>query len=212
MNALPWTGCSIAGAQRLRARRLSGEHGAAVIAPPHPLYGGTLDHPVVLAIADGLRRTGVGALAFNWRGVEGSEGEETDSLEAAVQVYLAAARALDGEAPLYAAGYSFGAGTALLAAVTEPRFAGVILLAPPVGLLHAEDLQSVRAPLLIVVSDDDEYAPLAALRTQLATRPDAALEVIEGTDHFFHFGGLAAIAPHVAEHVRRWQLAQPERP
>jgi hypothetical protein len=191
----------------LRARRQSGERGAAVVAPPHPLYGGSFDNPVVLAIIDGLRRKGVGALAFNWRGVEGSEGEATDSLEAAVSDYLAAARALDDQAPLYAAGYSFGAGTALLAARTEPRFDGLILLAPPVGLLRAEDLLAVSAPLLIVVGDDDDYAPLPQLQAVLAARPDAVLDVIAGADHFFDTGGLHAIAPRVAEAVGRWQLA-----
>jgi alpha/beta superfamily hydrolase len=198
---------SISGVHRLRARRQSGERGAAVVAPPHPLYGGSLDNPVVLAIIDGLRRAGVGTLAFNWRGVEGSEGEATDDLEAAVSDYLAAARVLDDQAPLYAAGYSFGAGTALLSACAEPRFAGVIMLAPPVGMLRAEDLIAVRAPLLIVIGDDDDYAPLPQLHAKLAARPDAALEVIAGADHFFHAGGLPAIAGRVAAQVQRWQLA-----
>jgi len=211
MTALPWKPCTITGERRLQARQLAAERGAAVVAPPHPLYGGSFDNPVVIAIADGLRRAGAGALAFNWRGVAGSEGAATDDLEAAVSDYLAATHTLAGKSPLYAAGYSFGAGTALLAASSEPRFAGVILLAPPVGMLRSEDLGAVRAPLLIVVGDDDEYAPLPQLRAALAPRPDAALEVIAGADHFFHFGGLHAIAPAVAAQIERWQRADAER-
>jgi uncharacterized protein len=207
MIALPWQACTVTGAHRLQARRVPGDHGAAVIAPPHPLYGGTLDNPVVIAIADGLCRAGIGALAFNWRGIEDSEGEATGDLEAAVGDYVAAARALDGQGPLYAAGYSFGAGTALLAAVAEPRFAGVVLVAPPVGLLHAEDLHAARAPVVVVAADDDAYAPLAALQTALAARPDAALEVIAGADHFFHFGGLPEVATRVAAHMDRIRRA-----
>lgn len=213
MTGFTWKPCTLAGTHDLQARQLGGEHGAAVIAPPHPLYGGTLDNPVVLAIADGLRRAGTGALAFNWRGVEGSQGTATDDLEAAVDDYLAAARTLEGTAPIYAAGYSFGAGTALLAASSEPRFAGVILLAPPVGMISAAALTAVRAPLLIVVGDDDDYAPLPQLRAALVARPDAALEVIAGADHFFHFGGIQAIAARVAAEIERWQrpFAVPSR-
>lgn len=212
MKALAWQTCEVhsAGADapvRLSARRLPGASataGAAVIAPPHPLYGGTFDNPVVIAIADGLSRSGVGALSFNWRGIEGSAGDKTDSLEAAVADYRGALAALAGVTPLLAAGYSFGAGAALLAACEEPSLLGLVLLAPPLGLLRAEDLLATRAKLLVIVGDDDEYAPASELTRLLAARPDSELVVLRGADHFFHFGGLDEIAPVVAAHVARW--------
>ena len=41
----PWT---------LEGRWNSGTKGAAIAAPPHPLYGGNLDNPVLGALIDGL--------------------------------------------------------------------------------------------------------------------------------------------------------------
>lgn len=212
MKALAWQPCEVYGANgdapplRLSARRLPGASSAAaaVIAPPHPLYGGTFDNPVVIGIADGLSRSGVGALSFNWRGIEGSAGTRTDSLEAAVADYRGALAALAGVTPLMATGYSFGAGAALLAACEEPDVSGLVLLAPPIGMLRAEDLMSTRANLLVIVGDDDEYAPASELMRLLSARPDSELVVLRGADHFFHFGGLDEIAPVVAEHVARW--------
>jgi pimeloyl-ACP methyl ester carboxylesterase len=81
----------------------------------------------------------------------------------------------------------------------------LILLAPPLGLLRADDLAATSVPILVVVGDDDEYAPLKELEPILATRTGLALVVIPGADHFFHFGGQLEIAVAVAEHVQRWR-------
>jgi alpha/beta superfamily hydrolase len=190
----------------LEARYVPGAAGAAVVAPPHPLYGGTLENPVVMATLAGLQEASLATLAFNYRGVERSAGESTDSLEASVGDYAAALAELASRTPgpYFAAGYSFGAGTALLAARDEPRVAGVVLVAPPVGLLHSEDLHAFRGRLFVVVGDDDDYAPLGELTAILSARSDAVLTVIPGADHFFHFGGLTELGKLVADQVRGW--------
>ncbi len=202
------------GKLRLTARYTAGEPGAAVVAPPHPLYGGTLDNPVVIAIARGLSKLGLATLTFNYRGVEGSEGKATENLEAAVADYRAcldhltvAEPAVRG--PLVAAGYSFGAAIALLAAQGDPRVAGLVLLAPPVGMLRTEDLAAFAGPILIVVGDDDDFAPVSELRALLPvpSRENLSLQVIDGADHFFHFGGLGEIEQRVNAGVQGW-LAQ----
>jgi uncharacterized protein len=193
-------------ALRLEARRFPAAGSRrAVVAPPHPLYGGTFHNPVVIEIAEGLARANISGVSFNWRGTEGSEGSKTDSLEAAVTDYLAALRTLIEEgARLFAAGYSFGAATALLAAREEPRVEGVIMLAPPVGMLREADIQAAPGRLLVVVGSDDEFAPIDELEAKLAVRKDAMLEVIPGADHFFHFGGLSEIVGRVSSHLRTW--------
>ena len=214
MKALAWEACPVvvpASSERptlrLEARRLpAAQGGGAVVAPPHPLYGGTFHNPVVISIADGLARADVSPLTFNWRGTEGSDGAKTDSLEAAVADYLAAFEALasSGASPLYAAGYSFGAATALLAAREDSRIAGVIMLAPPVGMLQEVDLRAAPSKLLVVAGSDDEFAPLSELEAKLAARSDAVLEVISGADHFFHFGGLSEIAGRISAQLAKW--------
>jgi alpha/beta superfamily hydrolase len=38
----------------------------AIVAPPHPVYGGLLGHPVVQGLADALAAAGFATLAFDW--------------------------------------------------------------------------------------------------------------------------------------------------
>jgi uncharacterized protein len=159
---------------------------------------------VVVGIAEGLLRAGVASLAFNWRGIDGSQGARTDNLEAAVADYLAAIETIADGTPLYAAGYSFGAAVALLAACEDPRIQGVIMLAPPAGMLRAEDISAATVPLSLMVGDDDEFAPVAELQKKLNGRTDASLELIPGADHFFHYGGLPEIPARVAALMARW--------
>ena len=49
--------------------------GGAVIAPPHPLYGGSMDSPVVTELAQACARADFASLRFNWRGAGASAGE-----------------------------------------------------------------------------------------------------------------------------------------
>ena len=178
----------------------------AVVAPPHPLYGGSLSNPVVQVTAEALLEAGFTTLAFNYRGTEGSEGVATDSLDASTADYAAALAELRKHAagPTIAAGYSFGAGTALLTARDEPNLLGLVLIAPPLGMLRVEDLAAFKGRVLIVVGDDDEYAPLSELRGLLAERTNVVLEVLPGVDHFFHFGGIRALFNVLREQVQSW--------
>jgi alpha/beta superfamily hydrolase len=185
---------------------VAGEDAGAVVAPPHPLYGGSLHNAVVQAAVQGLVDAELTTLAFNYRGTEGSEGVATDSLEAATADYRAALAELRTHtlSNIVAAGYSFGAGTALLTARDDAQIAGLVLIAPPIGMLHSEDLAVFHGRVLVIVGDQDEYAPVPALQTSVAGHPSATLEVLAGVDHFFHYGGLAAVHTLVRDHVRRW--------
>lgn len=180
--------------------------GAAVVAPPHPLYGGSMTNPVVQVAVEALLELGLSALAFNYRGTEGSEGVATSSLEASTADYRAAFAALRSEqpGPFIAAGYSFGAGTALLSVRDEADVAGLVLIAPPIGMLRVEDLNACAGRVLIIVGDDDEYAPLSELQTLLTHVPKVQLEVLPGVDHFFHFGGLPALFTLLRDHLQTW--------
>ena len=178
----------------------------AVVAPPHPLYGGTMSNPVVVAAAAGFTEVGVATLAFNYRGTETSEGSPTDDPAAAEDDYSGALEALAGRVPgpYLAAGYSFGARTALGVAARDPRVRGAVLIAPPVDLVDAGDLATYTGPLLVVVGDRDAFAPLDRLRAWLAARPDAVLEIIPGADHFFGSAGAGAVTALVAGRVPSW--------
>lgn len=179
---------------------------SAVVAAPHPLYGGSMTNPVVQVAVEALLELGMSALAFNYRGTESSEGVATSSLEAATADYHAALATLRTEAPgpTIAAGYSFGAGTALLTVRDDPNVVGLVLIAPPLGMLRLEDLTACPGRVLIIVGDDDEYAPLSELQTLLTHAPKVQLEVLPGVDHFFHFGGLPALFTLLRDHLQTW--------
>ncbi len=176
----------------------------AVIAPPHPLYGGSLDNPVVNEIAYGLFKGGVASLRFNWRGVGASQGQRTGDSAAAERDYRAAlaqvAETVDGA--LIGAGYSFGAGTAVRVALADTRLRALVLVAPPVQMIGELPLERFDGPLCAIVGSEDAFAPLEALSARFERLPNARLEVIPGVDHFFQNGGLADLAELVRTAVQ----------
>jgi len=171
--------------------------GGGVIAPPHPMQGGSMTNPVVQEIAFAMHRRGVPSLRFNWRGVGGSSGRATDDLDVALADYAAATEYVCDtiEGPVLAAGYSFGAAVALRYAARDARIRGVLLVAPPVRMLAEIDLEAWQGPLLVVVGSRDPIAPAEGLFRQLRGLASAELRVIDGTDHFFGeaLGSLAEV-------------------
>src|SRR5262245_4957545 len=45
-----------------------------LLAPPHPLYGGSLESPVLSELAWAAAQAGCASLRFNWRGIGASAG------------------------------------------------------------------------------------------------------------------------------------------
>ena len=81
-----------------------------VITHPHPLYGGTMDNPIVETVQRAYRRDGYATLRFNFRGVGGSRGTYDDGIgeQTDVRAAIAYVESMNvGAVDL--AGYSFGA-------------------------------------------------------------------------------------------------------
>lgn len=177
---------------------------SAVVAPPHPLYGGHLSNPVVSALCEGLSRRGVGALAFNWRGVGTSGGRPSGDPAIAAEDYAAALGFVKTSAPAplawIAAGYSFGAATALTIAAADPSVCEVVVVAPPVAMLprlapFAADARRVT----VIAATDDDFAPLGDLYAAFAHVASARIVTVPGADHFFSRGGLDRVVAAVAD-------------
>jgi alpha/beta superfamily hydrolase len=80
----------------------------AVIAHPHPLFGGTMDNKVVQTLARAFVQCGWVAVRFNFRGVGASAGNHDDGRGRGDDM-LAVVRQAAPRGPLALAGFSFGA-------------------------------------------------------------------------------------------------------
>lgn len=180
---------------------VGGEVGGAVVAPPHPLYGGNLESPVVGEVCHACNLSGRASLRFNWRGVGASGGERSGEAADAQADYGAALEELAAsvEGPLIASGYSFGACAAVAAAAREPRVQQLVLIAPPASMLDADAFASFPGRMLLVCGGRDELAPASALDPLLSDPSRQTLRMIPESDHFF-MDGLA----EVGRHVREW--------
>lgn len=160
----------------------------AVVCHPHSLYGGSLRNKVVHILADAFTEMGLPTLRFNFRGVGKSggrynqgEGEQAD-LGAAV----AWLRNRCPGAPLWLAGFSFGAYVAWRAH-REVDAARLLLVAPPVGMFDFGPPESAPVPWLVILGSADEIVDPDAVRDWVNARPGSPEYVeLEGASHFFH--------------------------
>jgi hypothetical protein len=157
--------------------------GLALIAHPHPLYGGTFDNKVVQTLAKTLFGQGYVAVRMNFRGVGASDGvfdegrgETEDWL-----VVVAAVRNRFGDLPVVLAGFSFGAfvQTRVAARIPAQR---LILVGPAVNRFA---LERVAEGTLVVHGEEDDVVPLKDVLDW--ARPQALpVVVLPGAGHFFH--------------------------
>jgi alpha/beta superfamily hydrolase len=168
--------------------------GIALIAHPHPLFGGTADNKVVTTLAKAFRELGCATLRPSFRGVGGSEGEhdrgiaETDDLFA-VHAY---ARQRFGALPMYLAGFSFGAYVTTrlakrLAEAGDPA-RRLVLVGTAAGFIEGDrqyQTEAVALDTLVIHGDQDETVPLTNV-LKWAEPLELPVSVIAGADHFFH--------------------------
>lgn len=157
--------------------------GIAVVAHPHPLFGGTMDNKVVQTLARTFCEREQVAVRFNFRGVGASAGTwdegrgETEDLLSVAH----AAREKFGHLPLTLAGFSFGGFVAARAARRlHPR--RLILVAPAVSRFETPE---VPAGTLVVHGEMDDVVPLKDV-LDWARPQDLPLVVVPGVEHFFH--------------------------
>ena len=184
---------------------------AVVICHPHPLYGGSMNSPVPLAIAKTLSDKVADTVAwarFDFRGVGESGGtydEGRGEVDDARSV-IAHMRAVAPAVPISVCGHSFGSWVGLRAAGLEAGVDRCLLVAPSVRFFEFRDDAFVFAgEKTIFIGDKDEFCDVSEAR-ELATRLGANLRVFEGFDHHFMKSrramaeaALPVIAPESAE-------------
>jgi hypothetical protein len=181
---------------------------AAVLCHPHPLYGGTMHNKVVYRMARGLRRAGVVALRFNFRGVNRSEGEHgnpTGEIEDA-RAALAWLRQRYPDLPYALAGFSFGA-RAIASLGCEIGDARLLLAAGfPTRMGGAECLESCPTAKIFVQSTHDEFSPRGELEELFARLAEPKRLVwVEAADHFFA-GALDTLEETVWREAREYAM------
>lgn len=175
--------------------------GGAVVAPPHPLMGGSMDSPVTTEIALAASDAGYAALRFNYRGVGASAGTPSGEADDADVDYRAALDFMEEsvEGSIVACGYSWGALAASRMCLGSPRIRKLVLVAPPAAMLDGAALAKWGRPILVIAGDQDRFVPIDELKEKLESIKAAELVVLEGVDHFF-MNGLA----NVGRETRRW--------
>ena len=177
------------GAQAAPQGAPAGLRGIALIAHPHPLFGGTLDNKVVQTLAKTFAELGYAALRSNFRGVGDTEGAhdhgdgETEDLLALAGY----ARERFGRLPVALAGYSFGAWvqTRVAGRMAAERLA---LVGLPTGFVsdgRRYTTGTVPPDTIVIHGEKDDTAPLANV-FDWARPQDLPVTVIPGADHFFH--------------------------
>jgi hypothetical protein len=153
--------------------------GIALIAHPHPLFGGTLDNKVVQTLARALVELGYVAWRPNFRGVGASEGAH-DGGRGEVEDLAAVLAHAGAEHPVLA-GFSFGAAMqAKLAVRLEPERMALVGVA-----VTNQEVPAVPAGTLVIHGELDETVPLAAVLDWARPQEQPVL-VVPGADHFFH--------------------------
>jgi len=157
--------------------------GAALVAHPHPLYGGTLDNKVVQTLAKTFVELGYLSLRPNFRGVGASEGEHDEGRGETEDMLgvIAHAKKTFGDMPLVLAGFSFGAAVQTQVA-QRTRPLRVVLVGVAVGRFPSE---TVPGDSIVIHGERDETIPLAKI-FEWARPQELPVVVIPGADHFFH--------------------------
>jgi alpha/beta superfamily hydrolase len=165
---------------------IPGERGI-VVAHPHSLYGGTMHNNVVRAVAHACREEGYSTLRFNFRGVEGSEGQfengigEQEDVKAAL-AYMSGI----GKKTLDLAGYSFGAWVNALGLTKFQDAQRLIMVSPPVSVIDFSFLEYSPKIKLVICGSRDEFAEYKKVERMLPKwNEEAMFQVIQGADHFY---------------------------
>jgi alpha/beta superfamily hydrolase len=162
--------------------------GIALVAHPHPLFGGTMDNKVVHTLARAFVSLGYVAVRMNFRGVGQSAGAhdegrgETDDMALLLQHMQQQYPAL----PFALAGFSFG--TFVQAQLQQRLLAQgtpaerLVLVGCAAGKWA---MPVVPADTILIHGEVDDTIPLKDV-FDWARPQDLPVIVIPGADHFFH--------------------------
>ena len=176
---------------------LGAPRGVALVAHPHPLYGGTMDNKVAVTLARTFVNLGYVTARINFRGVGASEGVhdhghgETDDM-AILHAYMTATYP---GLPVALSGFSFG--TFVQSQLQQRLIAAgnpaerLVLVGSAAGKWA---MPAVPSNTILIHGELDETIPLKDV-LDWARPQDIPVIVIPGADHFFH---------RKLQHIKGW--------
>ena len=176
--------------------------GVAVIAHPHPLFGGTMDNKVVQTLARAFVQSGWTAIRFNFRGVGESEGQHDDGAGEADDL-AALVRQVAPDGPLALAGFSFGAfvtAQALQTLWSERDVRKIVLVGTAASRFDVPHLPAeAHERALVIHGEQDDTVALSSV-LDWARPQTLPVTVVPGVEHFFH-GKLPVLKSLVLRHL-----------
>ena len=189
--------------QALRDAPAGERRGVAVIAHPHPLFGGTMDNKVVQTMARAFVQAGWEAVRFNFRGVGKSEGAHDDG-RGETQDFLSVIEQVAPQGALCLAGFSFGAFVAAsaLEQLWAPReIERIVLCGTATSRFRVPPLPTeAHERTLVIHGEVDDTVELSSV-LDWARPQSLPVTVVPGVEHFFH-GQLPLLKSLVIRHLR----------
>ncbi|MEI7496445.1 MAG: alpha/beta fold hydrolase [Betaproteobacteria bacterium] len=176
--------------------------GVAVVAHPHPLFGGTMDNKVVQTLARAFVQCGWTVARFNFRGV-GASGGAHDAGAGEARDFWAVVEQAAPTGALAIAGFSFGSFVAshVIQALSEKRdIEKIVFVGTATERLAVADVPAaLHEKTLVVHGEQDDTVSLASVMNW--ARPQSLpVMVVPGGGHFFH-GQLSLLKSLVVRHL-----------
>ncbi len=177
--------------------------GTAVIAHPHPLFGGTMHNKVVQTLARAFVQCGWQAVRFNFRGVGTSSGQYDEGRGEALDM-VRVIEQIAPFGPLALAGFSFGAFVTchvVQTLGTERAPEKLVLVGTAASRFEVPPVsQDLHERTLVLHGEQDDTVSLQSVMDW--ARPQSLpIMVIPGVSHFFH-GQLPLLKTLVVGHVQ----------
>jgi alpha/beta superfamily hydrolase len=177
--------------------------GVAVIAHPHPLFGGTMNNKVVQTLARAFVQSGWTAVRFNFRGVGASGGQYDQGMGEALDMQAVIQQVAAPGVPLALAGFSFGAfvtSHVVLAHWPQRPVDKLVLVGTAASRFHVATLPpELHERTLVLHGEQDDTVPLSAV-LDWARPQSLPVTVVPGCEHFFH-GQLPLLKSLVVRHL-----------
>jgi alpha/beta superfamily hydrolase len=164
--------------------------GIALVAHPHPLFGGSMDNKVAQTLARTLVQLGYVTYRSNFRGVGQTDGKHDEGIGERDDLLAVLAHMREqpgqGALPLVLAGFSFG--TAVISHVARmlaERGESVERMVFVGTAASRFDVATVPENTLVIHGEQDDTVPIGSVY-DWARPQELPVVVIPGAEHFLH--------------------------